>query len=173
MKQLTRKEATMAMKTTRLTAAPGPLGKELFKAPREFWLAGLGTLSLARKEGSRFFDKLVVEGEKFEKRSRERVEKEAGDVRDRVLDLTSGIKLPRALNKALGRAETVVFHLVPEGQKWAVRREGDEEDFTLHRTKAAGLEAARGLAHAHEPSRVVVHRADGTIQTSYSYGEAA
>ena len=169
----------MATKTTTRPTLNSPFGKDLFKAPREFWLAGLGTLALARKEGerlydesSRLFDKLIAEGEKFEKRSREQVGKQAGEVRERVSDLASGLKLPRALNKALGLAETVVFHLVPEGENWAVRREGDEEDVSQHRTKAAALEAARGLAHAHEPSRIIVHRADGTIQTSYSYGDA-
>jgi hypothetical protein len=65
------------------------------------------------------------------------------------------------------------YHLIPNGTEWAVRREGSHEDIAVHATKNAALDAARGIAKAHEPSRLVVHKADGTIQTSYNYGEAA
>jgi poly(hydroxyalkanoate) granule-associated protein len=174
----------MASKTSKSFFEPVSFSKPDFKAmtkvPREFWLAGLGTLSMARQkgeelfdDGSRYFNKLIAEGEKFEKRSRKRVEKRAEDVRERFTDLANGIRLPRALNKALGLADTVVFHLVPEDEQWAVRREGEDEDVSAHRTKKAALDAARDLAYASEPSRIVVHRADGTIQTSYGYGDSA
>lgn len=65
------------------------------------------------------------------------------------------------------------YHLIPNGSEWAVRREGNSEDIAVHPTKNAALDAARGIAKAHEPSRLVVHKADGTIQTSYNYGEGA
>jgi hypothetical protein len=174
----------MASKTSRSFFTPGSFGKPDFEAmmklPREFWLAGLGTMSMARQkseelfdDGSRYFNKLIAEGEKFEKRSRKRVEKQAEEVRERFADLANGIRLPRALNKAFGRADTIVFHLVPEEDHWAVRREGEDEDVSEYRTKKMALDAARDLAYASEPSRIVVHRADGTIQTSYGYGDAA
>lgn len=166
----------MATKTTRQSVSSGHFGKSvlapMIKGPREFWLAGLGTFAFARQKGSRIFDKLIAEGEKFEKRSRSRAEEEAKEVRARFADLAAGIRLPRALLKVFGKAEPIVFHLVPEGDDWAVRQEGEDEDMSRRGTKAEALDEARSLAHAREPSRVVVHRADGTIQTSYSYGEA-
>ena len=64
-----------------------------------------------------------------------------------------------------------VYHLVPRDEGWAVRAEGGDKDLSVHGTKREGLDAARGVAQAHEPSRLVVHKSDGTIQTSYSYGE--
>ena len=166
----------MAAKSTRQTESIGPFGKGMFgpmmKTPREYWLAGLGTLSFARQEGSRIFDRLVTEGEAFQKRSRKLVETEVSEARERFADLTAGIKVPQALRRVLGLADTVVFHLVPEGEGWAVRLEGEDEDISRRSTKAEALDDARTLAHEREPSRIVVHRADGTIQTSYSYGEA-
>lgn len=172
----------MATRTSRPFFELAPFSKDnvqaMLKLPREFWLAGLGTVSMARQKGeelfddsSRYFDKLIAEGEKLEKRSRKRVEKQAEEVRERFTDLAGGIQLPRILNKALGRAETLVYHLLPEKDQWAVRLEGEDEDLSLFKTKAAALDAARDLAYANEPSRIVVHRADGTIQTSYSYGD--
>jgi hypothetical protein len=66
----------------------------------------------------------------------------------------------------------MAYHLLPKGDGWTVRLEGHTKDISLHTNKNAALSAARGLAQAHEPSRLVVHRADGTIQTSFSYGVA-
>ena len=65
--------------------------------------------------------------------------------------------------------KTEVYHLVHKGDGWTIRLEGKKKDISLHDNKASGLEAARTIAHDHEPARVIVHRADGTVQTSYSY----
>ena len=58
---------------------------------REIWLAGLGALSVAQKEGekfvdqgNKFFDKLVKEGVKIEKRTRKDVEGAFEDIRDEL-----------------------------------------------------------------------------------------
>ncbi len=74
----------------------------------------------------------------------------------------------KAVAKKSGDA---VYHLVPSDDGWAVRAEGSKSDLSVHGTKREGLEAARGVAQAHEPSRLVVHKTDGTIQTSYHYGD--
>ena len=130
----------------------------------EIWLAGLGAFAITGKEsgnlmkkGSELFGRLVAEGEKFEKRTLESAREETAQASRRV-------------RKVLGIArQPIAFHLLPEGEGWTVRREGSDENLSRHDTKNAALEAGRGLAHATLPSRLVVHRADGTIQTSYSY----
>jgi len=72
------------------------------------------------------------------------------------------------------KAPTVtVYHLLPEGDNWAVRLEGGDKDLEQAGTKKAALDLARKLAQSNEPSRLVVHRADGTIQDSFNYGEDA
>ncbi|MEM9553956.1 MAG: DUF2188 domain-containing protein [Acidobacteriota bacterium] len=68
-------------------------------------------------------------------------------------------------------APTAVFHLVPGDTGWQLRREGDETPIERFPTKKAGLDAARRLAREREPSRLVVHRVDGTIQNQFSYGD--
>ena len=70
-------------------------------------------------------------------------------------------------------AEKSVYHLLPKEDQWAVRREGEDGNLRVLNTKREALETAREIAQAHEPSRLVVHRADGTIQDSFHYGEDA
>lgn len=80
-------------------------------------------------------------------------------------------KTPASKKAAKAAKEPVVYHLLPKDDKWSVRLEGADKDSRVLDTKQAGLDAARKLAQSKEPSRLVVHRADGTIQTSYSYGD--
>jgi hypothetical protein len=109
------------------------------------------------EQGTDLFERLVAEGEKFERRVRKTARKETAQVTER-------------LRKNLGLdKQSVAYHLLPDGEGWTVRREHSDENLIRHGTKTAALDAARGLAHAHMPSRLVVHRADGTIQTSYTY----
>jgi poly(hydroxyalkanoate) granule-associated protein len=147
----------------------------LVESTREIWLAGLGSLAMARQEGEKLgkrskklFEQLVSEGEKFEK-SRLKTIRETLDEAAEQFEKTTK-KAENQLRAMVEQPEKVeVYHLVPKGEGWTIRREGKDNDISLHDRKASALEAARGIAHAHEPARVVVHRADGTVQTSYSY----
>jgi hypothetical protein len=138
--------------------------RPVMDSAHEVWLAGLGAFAMARKEsaklveqGSDLFDRLVAEGEKFEKRAMKTARVETVEAAEKV-------------RKALGlKKEPVAYHLLPDGDGWTVRLEGSDDDLARHETKDAALDAARDLAHTHMPSRLVVHRSDGTIQTSYSY----
>lgn len=142
----------------------GRFTKPLMQSAQNVWLASLGALSMAQKESSRLmeqgsdlFDRLASEGEKFEKRAMKTARAEAAGAGKNV-------------RKALGlQKQPVVYHLLPRGEGWTVRLEGNDEKLSVHATKEEALDAARGVAHAHMPSRLVVHRADGTIQTSYTY----
>lgn len=69
-------------------------------------------------------------------------------------------------------AQPTVYHVAPHEDGWKVEAEGTGRAASVHGTKDDALAAARDLAKAGEPSQVVVHRMDGTIQTRTSYGEA-
>ena len=77
------------------------------------------------------------------------------------------------VEKVRAAVETTVYHLLPKEDQWAVRREGEDRNLRVLDTKREALDVAREIAQAHEPSRLVVHRADGTIQDSFNYGENA
>jgi hypothetical protein len=157
-------------------------GAPVLESAHDFWRAGIGAISLARRESARAinesgkrFDKLVAEGEKFERKLRKSTESEIDRAAKRLTTAAGKVPGPEMLRKVLKRSEgaTMTYHLVPKDDQWAVRREGSDHDISVHPNKKSALTAARGVALAHEPSRLVVHRADGTIQDSYSYGEAA
>ena len=152
-----------------LTEGLNDLGTPVFEAGHNVWLAGLGVLALARHEsgkvaeqGVKMFDKLVSEGEKFERKTGKAARKEAREVTEQFAQATT--RVVRTLKQG-----PMTFHLLPKEEDWVVRTEGSDQDLSLHDTKESAVEAARGIARAHEPSRLVVHRSDGTIQTSYSY----
>lgn len=146
------------------------LGTPVIETSHDVWLAGLGALALARQEGNKMaeqsvklFDKLVSEGERFERKTEKAARKEAREATEQVARAVSDAA--RSLKQG-----PATFHLLPKDEDWVVRSEGDDDDLSLHDTKESAVEAARGIARAHEPSRLVIHRADGTIQTSYNYG---
>lgn len=62
------------------------------------------------------------------------------------------------------------FHVVPHEDGWAVQKEGNERATSVHATKDEALEQARTLAKDQEPSQLIVHKKDGTIQDSFAYG---
>ena len=66
---------------------------------REIWLAGLGAFSVAQQEGgriieqgSKLFDKLVVEGTRVEKKTRKDVESAVGEFRGEVENRVEAMK---------------------------------------------------------------------------------
>ena len=65
--------------------------------------------------------------------------------------------------------EAVVYHVVPREDGWAVAKEGAERATSTHATKKEAVEAGRTLATAKAPSRLVVHKQDGTIQDTFTY----
>jgi poly(hydroxyalkanoate) granule-associated protein len=66
------------------------------------FLAGLGALSDARKEGAKKFDTLVKEGEKFRKKTTNKTESLIDDVQDAIRDMTDD-----AQSKATGLLDQV------------------------------------------------------------------
>lgn len=65
-----------------------------------------------------------------------------------------------------------VFHVTMRDGKWVVTREGHPDgEYDSFETKDEAIERARGEARKITPSRVIVHRADGTIENEVTHGE--
>ena len=60
-------------------------------------------------------------------------------------------------------------HVVPHGDRWAVRREGNKKVTQTTRTQKEAINIARQIARD-QGSEVVIHRPDGTIRDRDSYG---
>ncbi|HVS16100.1 MAG TPA: DUF2188 domain-containing protein [Thermoanaerobaculia bacterium] len=79
----------------------------------------------------------------------------------------AGIAAVRKRRKSKQRA---IYHVVPSNDRWEVRTEGAQRATSVHETKREAVAAARQLARGKEPSQLVVHRLDGTVQDSFVYG---
>jgi uncharacterized protein YdaT len=61
------------------------------------------------------------------------------------------------------------IHVVPRGDGWAIKKEGAQRAGVVTDTQKAAIERAREQA-VREKVEVVIHRKDGTIRDSDSYG---
>lgn len=65
-----------------------------------------------------------------------------------------------------------VYHVVPSGEGWIVKREGAARPSTRWiEHKQAAVNRGVELAKSNKPSQLVIHRADGTIQGERTYGD--
>ncbi len=85
----------------------------------------------------------------------------------------AAVPAPRAPAAPASKAssDVPVYHVVPHDEGWAVEREGSTRATSLHGTKAEATAAGRERAKSGAAGRLVLHRQDGTIQDTYSYGE--
>jgi uncharacterized protein YdaT len=61
------------------------------------------------------------------------------------------------------------YHVVPHDGEWAVKREGADRASSLHETQQEAIDVGRKLAQNHQ-TELVIHRRDGRIRDSDSYG---
>ena len=61
------------------------------------------------------------------------------------------------------------IHVVPQGDDWAVKREGSERASSLHSTQGEAIERGRETA-SREGVELVIHRPNGRIRDSDSFG---
>ncbi|MDI6854332.1 MAG: DUF2188 domain-containing protein [Deltaproteobacteria bacterium] len=61
------------------------------------------------------------------------------------------------------------YHVVPKGNKWAVKREGAKRADSLHDTQKEAADRAKELAKKNH-GESVIHRPDGRIRDKDSYG---
>lgn len=69
-------------------------------------------------------------------------------------------------------APAVVYHVTVDGDEWSVKGEGAKNAVSRHPTKKDAVSAARDVAHANAPSRLVIHKQDGAIQRTHEYQPA-
>jgi len=72
-------------------------------------------------------------------------------------------------NGSVSSADVTEYHLLPHENGWQVKPTGAEYAVSTYGTKDKALESARDLARRQSPSRLVIHRTDGTIQSWHSY----
>lgn len=76
----------------------------------------------------------------------------------------------RTLPHRLRSSDGTLMRVAPDGEAWSVRVEGEKLDSHFD-TKRQAVREARSLAREQAPSRLVIHRADGTIQRSHGYAD--
>lgn len=60
-------------------------------------------------------------------------------------------------------------HVVPSGNNWVVKVEGQSKPVSTHRTQSAAIKAGKPVA-VKNGSEEVIHRPNGQIRDSNSYG---
>lgn len=97
---------------------------------------------------------------------------EVQDLSKKVGDLSAKLDaLSAMLDAQREDVKTVVYHVTPRDDGWAVMREGNEKATSVHETKKEALSAARETAKSHLPSQLIVHKQDRSVQDTYSYDE--
>jgi hypothetical protein len=61
------------------------------------------------------------------------------------------------------------IHIVPNGNRWAVKAEGVSRPLSTHRTKSLADQSARPEARKQQ-AELVIHGRDGRIQDKDSFG---
>lgn len=82
---------------------------------------------------------------------------------------TTGLAVLAAKKKA---DPDVIYHVTADGDGWSVRSEGAKGAVSRHSTKKEAVSAARDVAHASAPSRLVIHKQDGAVQRTHEYQPA-
>lgn len=82
---------------------------------------------------------------------------------------TTGLAALAAKKRA---APAVVYHVTVDGDEWSVKGEGAKGAVSRHPTKRQAVSAARDIARAKAPSRLVIHKEDGAIQRTHEYEPA-
>jgi hypothetical protein len=62
-----------------------------------------------------------------------------------------------------------VYRVVPAGERWELKHEGDV--LAANDTKQPLVEQGQATAKPNQPSQLVVHKKDGTIEYEYTYGD--
>ncbi len=66
-------------------------------------------------------------------------------------------------------ANASVYHVVPNDGQWAVKREGSDRAIRVTADRSAAVRDATTFVRNQAAGRVVVHRADGAIETVHTY----
>jgi hypothetical protein len=65
----------------------------------------------------------------------------------------------------------IVYHVVPNEGRWAVKREGAERASRVADSQDEAVAVAEQMARNQAPGRVVVHGANGLIESVHTYDQ--
>jgi hypothetical protein len=68
--------------------------------------------------------------------------------------------------------EPTVYYVKPNGGLWQVARQAGAA-LSQHETKREAVEAGRETARADQPSQLVVHGPDGSVETESTYQDGS
>ena len=87
--------------------------------------------------------------------------------------LGSARALTNLKSRGMMESERRVFYVRREetAGKWVVTEAGDESTRSEFESSAEAVEAAKKLAQAHGPSRLLVHKTDGSLDYETTYDE--
>ena len=63
-----------------------------------------------------------------------------------------------------------IYKVIPDGERWAIKLEGEFTPVALHDNKSDAVKAARDMAERDMPSRLVVIDGRGKTETDKLYG---
>lgn len=61
------------------------------------------------------------------------------------------------------------IHVLPDGDRWVVKREGEDKPLSTHDTQKEAAEAGRAVAESANVE-LLLHAEDGTIREKHSHG---
>lgn len=64
---------------------------------------------------------------------------------------------------------TAIYSVRPDGEGWMVKSVGSKRASSRHETKKQAVHAAKRIAEAKRPSRLVIFTTDGDIQRWHDY----
>jgi hypothetical protein len=69
-------------------------------------------------------------------------------------------------------ADRTQYHVTPWKENgWQVTRAGSDEQLVVMDTKEKAIQYGRDLAQGDQPSQLVVHKADGSIEDEFTYAD--
>lgn len=70
-------------------------------------------------------------------------------------------------------AQQTVYHVVPSGEEWAVKKQGASQASRVASTQKEAIDHAESFARKQAPSRVVIHGENGLIEAQHSFDSVA
>ena len=62
------------------------------------------------------------------------------------------------------------YHILPIGRDWKLTKEGSASALFVNATKTVAVDKGGEVASVNQPSQLIVHRQDRTIETEHTYG---
>lgn len=64
------------------------------------------------------------------------------------------------------------YHITPtKPEGWKIKGQGGSRAIKLFDTKEKAIKIGRKIAKSEQPSQLIIHKKDGTIQTEYTYSK--